>query len=448
MNVENCTKLVNDDKEIYSQASRLAYFPLVIKKGKGVKLFDIDGNEFIDFLSSAGAINTGHAHPKIVEAIQKQASEIVHYTTAYMYNESLVKLSHKLSDITPGDFKKRVVFGLSGSDANDGMIKFVRAYTNRPKIISFVGAYHGSTFGALSLSAISLNMRRKVGPLLSDIHHFEYPNCYRCAFGQSEETCSAECLKQIERAFTQYLPPEEVAAIVFEPIAGDAGLIVPPKFYVEKLYELCQKHGILFVSEEVQQGFGRTGKWFGIENFDIVPDLIVMGKSIASGMPLSAIVARSEIIESLDSPAHLFTMSGHPVSCEASLATIQVIEDEFLLKNSEDMGEYIKSQFERLSEKFDMIGEIRGKGLSIGVEIVKNRETKEKDLVATAKISYRCWEKGLILINLAGNVLRVQPPLVINKEEIDQAMAIIEATMQEFIDNKIPDSVLEVAQGW
>ncbi len=328
------------------------------------------------------------------------------------------------------------------------MIKFVRAYTGRTKIISFVNAYHGSTFGSLSLSAISLNMRKKIGPLLPDIYHFEYPTCYRCPFGQEQKSCNMECFKQIERAFTQYLPPEEIAAIVFEPIAGDAGLVVPPKEYVEKLYQLCQKHGILFVSEEVQQGFGRTGKWFGIEHFDIIPDLIVTGKSIASGMPLSALIGRAEIIDSLDAPAHLFTMSGHQVSCQSAIASIKVIEEENLIQNAEIMGQYIQSKFNLLAEKYEMIGEIRGKGLSIGVEIVKNRLTKEKDEVATSKICYRCWEKGLILIFLAGNVLRIQPPLVIKRDEIDQAFVIIESAINDYLRNKIPDSVLEIATGW
>jgi 4-aminobutyrate aminotransferase len=448
MFLEKTMTIIEQDKNMYSQGSRMPYFPLVVDSGKGAIITDIDGNEFIDFLASAGASNTGHAHPVVVNAIKAQAEKIVQYTSAYMYNEPMVKLSQKLIEITPGDFPKRVVFGLSGSDANDGMIKAVRAYTGRSKIISFAGAYHGSTYGALSLSALSLNMRRKIGPLLPDIFHFEFPDCYRCPHGQVKENCSMECLKTIKRAFANYLPPDEVAAIVLEPIAGDAGLIVPPESFVKGLDEICKTHGILLVAEEVQQGFGRTGKWFSIEHFGIEPDVIVMGKSIASGMPLSALVTRSEIIGSLEKPAHLFTMSGHSLSCEAALASIQVIEDEKLMKNADELGEYIKSRFEQLALKFDFIGEIRGKGLSVGVDLVIDQESRERNTDAAAKICYRCWEKGLILIFLAGNVLRIQPPLVISKNEVDQALAIIEEAMEEYVSGLISDDVLQVAQGW
>jgi 4-aminobutyrate aminotransferase len=365
-----------------------------------------------------------------------------------MYHEPLVQLANRLAEITPGDFKKRVAFGLSGSDANDGMIKLARAYTGRSKIISFIQAYHGSTYGAISLSALSLNMRRKIGPLVPDIYHIPYPDCYRCVFGQECETCNMECLKQLEIAFTYYIPAEEVAAVIMEPIAGDAGLVIPPQKYIDKLYSICKRNGILFVSEEVQQGFGRTGKWFGIEHFGIVPDAIIMGKSIASGMPLSAIVAKAEIMEAWEAPAHLFTMGGHPASCRATLATIDIIESENLLEHTRKVGEHAKRRFVELSEKYDLIGDVRGLGLSIGVDLVNDRETKEKANEAAAKICYRCWEKGVIVTFFANSVLRIQPPLVITMEQMDRAIDIIEEAIKEYLDGDIPDEVLKVAKGW
>lgn len=448
MNTIECMKVVEEDRKYLSPASRMPYYPLSVKSGTGACIEDEDGNQFIDFLSSAGALNVGHAHPKVVEAIIDQTKRYILYTNAYMYNRSVVELAEKLTQITPGSHKKLVSFGLSGSDANDGMIKLARAYTGRSKIVSFIGAYHGSTYGAISLSAISLNMRKKIGPLLPDIYHFSYPDCYRCKYGLKECSCCLECLADMEAAFESYLPAEEVAAIIMEPIEGDGGIIVPPKKYIEKLYDICKKNGILFVSEEVQQGFGRTGKWFGIEHFDIVPDAIIMGKSIASGLPLSAIVARAEIMQAWEAPAHLFTAGANPVCCKSALATINVIEEENLLEHTRQLGSYIIDRFNGLKDKYELIGDVRGLGLSIGVDLVEDRITKKKAPIAAAKISYRCWEKGLILTFFSKSVLRVQPPLVLTKEEADKALNIIEESINDYLNGNIPDEVLKVAKGW
>ena len=448
MKRDRCLEIVRQDDEVLSPFSRVPYYPLVIKKGYGAVVEDMNGNKYIDLLSSAGALNTGHSHPKVVEAIIGQVKEFIHYTPAYMYHEPLVKLANRLCEITPGNFKKRVTFGLSGSDANDGMIKLARAYTGREKVISFIKSYHGSTYGAISLSALSLNMRRKIGPLLPEIYHIPYPDCYRCEFGKMVEDCNLECLNQLEKAFSHYVPVEEVAAVIMEPIAGDAGLVVPPRKYVEKLYRLCKDNGVLFVSEEVQQGFGRTGRWFGIEHFGVVPDALVMGKSIASGVPLSAIVAREEIMQALEAPAHLFTTAGSPVSCAAALATIEVIVEEGLLEYTRELGDYAMGKFNKLKEKYELIGDVRGLGLSIGIDLVKDRKTKEKAGEAAAKICYRCWEKGIVLTFFAGNVLRIQPPLVISREQMDKAIDTIEQAINEYLAGDIPDRVLETAKGW
>lgn len=446
--IKKCQELVERDRKVIATGARVPYYPLVVKRGHGAIIEDADGNEYIDLLSSAGATNTGHSHPKVVKAIKDQAEEFIHYTPAYMYHEPLIKLAERFVEITPGNFNKKVMFGLTGSDANDGMMKLARAYTGRTKIISFVGAYHGSTYGAISISALSLNMRRKIGPLVPDIYHINYPDCYRCKCGKKVEDCNLECLNELQEKFTTYLPPEEVAVIIMEPIAGDGGIVIPPEKYVKKLYEICKKHGILFAVDEVQQGFGRTGKWFAIEHFGVDPDIIVMGKSIASGMPMSAIVAREEIMESVGPPAHLFTTIGNPVCCQASLATIDVIEGEGLIQAATEKGNYLKSKFEELKEKYNMIGDVRGLGLSIGVDLVKDRETKERYQEACAKICYRCWEKGLLLTFFANNVLRVQPPLVITMEQIDKAIEIIEEAIKEFLAGEIPDEVLKTAKGW
>jgi 4-aminobutyrate aminotransferase len=440
--------LVARDNKVVGTGARVPYYPLVLKKGHGAILEDVDGNEFIDFLSSAGASNTGHCHPKVVKAITDQAQELIHYTPAYMYNEPMIKLAEELVKITPGKFRKKVMFGLTGSDSNDGMMKIARAYTGRSKIISFVGSYHGSTYGSISLSALSLNMRRKIGPLVPDIFHINYPDCYRCSCGKKPASCNIECLDELKQKFTTYLPPEEVAAVLMEPIAGDGGIIIPPEKYTKALYDLCKKHGILFAVDEVQQGFGRTGKWFAIENFGVEPDIMVLGKAIASGMPISAVVAREEIIESVGPPAHLFTTIGNPVCCQAALATIEVIREEGLVEASKEKGEYLKAKFMKLKKKYPLIGDVRGLGLNLGIDLVKDPKTKERYQEACAKVCYRCWEKGLLITFFANNVLRIQPPLVITKEELDKAIEIIDEAIQEFLNGEIPDEVLETAKGW
>lgn len=447
-NIEKCSSIVKEDNNLRMAASVIPYFPFVVNRGYGAIVEDVDGNTFIDMLSSAGSANVGHSHPKVVQAIIDQAKKLINYTSAYTYSELHVELAKALIEITPGNFKKKVTFGLSGSDANDGMIKLARAYTGRNNIISFIGSYHGSTYGSISLSAISLNMSAKIGPLLPGIHHINYPNCYRCRFCKDEHSCNLECFEELEEAFKRYLSPNEVAAVIFEPLAGDFGIIVPPKKYVEKLYNICKQYGILFAVDEVQQGFGRTGKWFGIENFDIVPDIIVMGKSIASGMPLSAIVARKEIMESLEAPAHIFTTGGNAICCSAAIATINVIKEENLLNNSLHLGNYIKNRFMEMKNKYNIIGDVRGIGLSIGVELIVYKKLKQKNNIAAAKICYRCWEKGVILVYVSESVLRIQPPLVITKDQLDKALNIIDQSICEYMSGSIPNEVLQFSKGW
>jgi 4-aminobutyrate aminotransferase len=400
-------------------------------------------------LASAGAVNTGHCHPRVVEAVKKQAEELLLYTHVYMYHEPAVELTKELISITPGDYRKRVFYGLCGSDANDGAIKMARVATGRPKIVSFIRSYHGSTYGAISLSAVSLPMARKIGPLLPEIFHVPFPDPYRPPLpGMTPDQTADYCIEQIKIAFENYMPADEVAAFIIEPIQGDSGLIVPPIKFMKDLRALCDKHGILLISEEVQQGFGRTGKWFGIENFDVVPDAVILGKAIASGLPLSGVVARAELMEHLEAPVHLFTAAGNPVCCAAALATIRVLREENLLSRAVELGQHTQNRFREMQKKFAIIGDVRGIGLSIGVDLVVNRDTKERHRAAAAKICYRAWEKGLLLSFFSGSVLRIQPPLVITKEDLDRAIDIIEESMDEFEKGQIPDSVLETVKGW
>jgi 4-aminobutyrate aminotransferase len=441
-------KIVKQDKEVVSPASRIPYYPFVMKRGEGATVEDIDGNRYIDFLSSATTLNTGHTHPKVVRAIKEQVNNFTNYTTAYMYNKILVELAQELVQITPGNKGKKVSFGLSGSDANDGAIKLARSFTKRQKIIAFLRSYHGSTYGAISLSAISLNMRRNIGPFLPEIYHVPYPDCYRCPFKLKLANCNLACLDYLKMILETLIPAEEVAAVIIEPIQGDAGIIIPPDKYLPALKKICEDNNILFIADEVQTGFGRTGKWFAIEHWGIEPDIILLGKAIASGMPLSAIVAKKEIMDSWKAPAHLFTMGGNAVSCAASLATISVIKEERLIEKSKEMGNYIKARFNELKKGHELIGDVRGKGLLIGIDLVSDRETKQRAEKEAAKVCWCCWEKGLILTFFSKSVLRIAPPLVITKKEVDLALDIIEGSIKDVEEGKISDQVLEKICGW
>jgi len=356
-------------------------------------------------------------------------------------------LAEKLISLT-GKKDMQVSFSTTGSESIDNAIKLARAYTGRTKIISFAEAYHGSTYGSMSISAISLNMRRKMGPLLPEIYHFNYPHALRSKYGKDEETVWKNCLDEIRYAFEHYLPSEEVAAVFFEPIAGDMGLIVPPKEYVQELYKLCKENGILFVVDEIQQGMCRTGKWFSIENFDVEPDLIVIGKSAGGGLPLGAVIGRKEIMVSLEAPAHLFTQSGNSTVCVAGLKSIEIFERENMNKQVTEKGNYLKEKLMKLKDKYSIIGEVRGIGLSIGVDLVTDKETMGRNAEAATKISYKCIQNGLLLIFVGQSTLRIQPPLVITYEQMDKAVNILDNAMKDFVEGKIGDEAYQYTKGW
>lgn len=447
--MKRSTEIVARDETLISSAFRVKYFPLVVQEGSGATVTDVDGKVYIDLLASAGVSNTGHSHPRIVEAITRQAKAFIHYMPSYMYHEHLVRLAEQLVALTPGDFPKRVRFGLSGSDANDAVIKCARAYTGRQKVVSFFRSYHGTTYGALSLSAITPNMRRKMGPFLPEIYHIPYPDCYRGTFCEGDPS-SEEIYwdKIIDSYFQSIIPAEEVAAIIVEPIQGDAGIIVPPPFFLPRLREFCTNNGILLVTDEVQTGFGRTGKWFAIEHWDMIPDIVVMGKAIASGMPLSALVARADILEVLEPPSEVVTCAGNPVACEAAIATIDVIREERLVDRSARLGQYAKDKFLEMKDRHQLIGDVRGIGLSIGVDLVKDHQTKERAVKEALKVCWRCYEQGVLLVSFSGSVLRIQPPLVISEEQLDYALDIIDKSLTEVEEGRVPDAVLDGMVGW
>jgi 4-aminobutyrate aminotransferase len=370
-------------------------------------------------------VATGHCHPKVVEAIQKQAAELIHMSGTDFFYEHLVLLAEKLASIVPGGVPRRVSFANSGTEAVEAALKLARYYTGREKFIAFLGSFHGRTMGSLSLTASKSVQRTGFSPLVPGVHHIPYANCYRCAYGKSPDTCAVECVKVIEdELFRTILPPSEVAAIFVEPIQGEGGYVVPPRKFFDELQALAKRHGILLVADEVQTGMGRTGKMWASEHFDLVPDILTCAKGIASGMPLGATIARAEIM-TWPPGAHASTFGGNPVSIAASLATIELLESE-LIENAAELGESMMGRMKEWPRKFRTVGDVRGRGLMIGVEFVKDRTTRERYPELRNKVLHAAFERGVLVLGAGPNSLRLCPPLVLTGSQADFALDVLE----------------------
>lgn len=436
METTNKQLLAAEDTALATSA-RIKYYDIVIDHGHGAVLTDVEGHQYLDLLASASSTNTGHTHPKIVQAIQHQAAKLIQYTPAYFANTSAAKLAPKLASLAPISGPVEISWGNSGSDANDAIIKFARAATGRQYVVSFTGAYHGSTYGSMSASAVSLNMTRKMGPLLPGMVKVPFPSPWLKEAGESEEHFVDRFFAAFKLPFETYLPADEVAVILVEPIQGDGGIAMMPPAFMTKIYQFAKAHGILFAIDEINQGLGRTGKWWSIQHFPgIEPDLMSVGKSLASGLPLSAVIGRRAVMEALGAPAHLFTTAGNPVTTAAALATLNVIEEEDLVARSARLGEEARQFFTAAQAKYGFIGDVRMYGLNGGIDIV-DPQTGQPDPTATTKLIYRVFELGALIISLRGNILRFQPPLVITEEQLAQAFAIFTQAFDELAANKL-----------
>ena len=436
METTNKQLLAAEDTALATSA-RIKYYDIVIDHGHGAVLTDVEGHQYLDLLASASSTNTGHTHPKVVQAIQHQAAKLIQYTPAYFANTSAAKLAPKLASLAPISGPVEISWGNSGSDANDAIIKFARAATGRQYVVSFTGAYHGSTYGSMSASAVSLNMTRKMGPLLPGMVKVPFPSPWLKEAGESEEHFVDRFFAAFKLPFETYLPADEVAVILVEPIQGDGGIAMMPPAFMTKIYQFAKAHGILFAIDEINQGLGRTGKWWSIQHFPgIEPDLMSVGKSLASGLPLSAVIGRRAVMEALGAPAHLFTTAGNPVTTAAALATLDVIEEEDLVARSARLGEEARQFFTAAQAKYDFIGNVRMYGLNGGIDIV-NPQTGQPDPTATTKLIYRVFELGALIISLRGNILRFQPPLVITEDQLAQAFAIFTQAFDELAANKL-----------
>ena len=411
--------------QLYVSPSYTRDFPCVAERGEGLKLIDVDGNEFLDFCSGIAVCSTGHCHPEVVEVIKSQAEKLIHMSGTDFYYKVQSSLAKKLDELSPGNSKMRVFFTNSGAESVEAAIKLSRFSTQRTRLLAYTGAFHGRTYGALSLTGSKIVQKAGFSPLLPNVTHIPYPYCYRCMFGQHYGSCKFECVKYLEETvFEKTVPPEEVAAIFFEPIQGEGGYIVPPIEYVVRLQELSKKYGFLIVADEIQSGMGRTGKMFASEHFGLEPDIICIAKGIASGMPLGAIIAKADVMN-WPYGSHASTFGGNPVSCAAALKTIELLEDG-LVENAAKMGEYLMEKLKKIEPKYPFIGDVRGKGLMVGMEIVKDKESIKKDPDTRNKILEKAFYKGLIILGCGPNSVRFAPALIVEKDHIDCCLEILE----------------------
>jgi len=394
----------------------------------------VDGNRFLDCSAGIAVVASGHCHPAVVKAIQEQAARLIHMSGTDFYYRNMVDLAEKLAAIAPGGVARRVYFGNSGAEAMEATIKLARYYTGRHRFIAFTGAFHGRTMGALSLTASKAVQRRGFGPLVPGVHHTPYAYCYRCAYGKTPDTCAVECATVIESQILKTIAPaDEVAAIVLEPVQGEGGYIVPPPKFIEELERIARKSGMLLIFDEVQSGMGRTGKMWAADHVGITPDIFAVAKGIASGMPLSATVARAEIM-TWPPGSQASTFGGNPVSIAAALATIELLERE-LVDNAARIGEHMMNRMRSWPRRFESVGDVRGLGLMLAFELVKDKETREPFPELRNRVVELAFERGLLVLGAGESAIRLSPPLIISRDQADFALDVLEECMNDAIAN-------------
>lgn len=418
--------IIERDRAVLSPSYTRGY-PLVVEKAEGAMITDPDGNRFLDFNAGIAVVATGHCHPAVRQAIQDQAAKLIHMSGTDFYYENMVALAEKLAALVPGagTESRKVYFGNSGTEAMEAALKLARYHSGRDKVIAFLGSFHGRTYGALSLTGSKYVQKKGFGTMLPNVTHIPYANCYRCVYGKEPHSCHVECVKVIEeQLFRHILPAEEVAAIVVEPIQGEGGYVVPPQKFFDELQAVARRHGILIIADEVQSGMGRTGRMFASEHFGLEPDIVAIAKGIASGMPISAMVARTSVMN-WKPGAHASTFGGNPVCVAASLATISLLE-ESLIANAEKLGRHMLGRMADWPYRFKHVGDVRGRGLMIGFEMVQDRGSKQRAPELRDRIEELAFERGLLVLGAGPNSIRLCPPLVIHQDQADFAIDTIE----------------------
>jgi 4-aminobutyrate aminotransferase len=420
--------IIQRDAAVLSPSYTRCY-PLVAARGEGAMMEDVDGNRFLDFNAGIAVCSTGHCHPKVVAAIEEQSNRLIHMSGTDFYYENMVQLAEKLASLAPGAGPHRVYFGNSGAEATEAAMKLARYHTGRDKFIAFTGSFHGRTLGALSLTGSKVVQRKGFGPLIPGVYHAHFPDPYRCPAGMSADDHAVSCVRYIEdELFRTILAAEEVAGIVVEPIQGEGGYLIPPKAFLHELRRLAYRHGILLIFDEVQSGMGRTGKMWASEHFGVAPDIFTTAKGIASGLPLSAMIARADIMN-WPPGAHASTFGGNPVAVAAALATIELLETE-LIANAASVGAHILDRISHWPKRFRHVGDVRGLGLMIGFELVRDQHTKDRAPELRDRIQEMAFERGLLVLGAGRNTIRLCPPLVITRDQADWAMDTLEECLK------------------
>lgn len=399
-----------------------------VASAKGAIVRDVEGRDFIDFASGIGVMNVGHSHPKVVAAIKDQAEKFTHTCFMVLPYEPVVTLAEKLCAVTPGAFPKTALFINSGAEAVENAVKIARYYSKRPAVIAFENGYHGRTLLTMSLTSKVKPYKFGFGPFAPEVYRMPFAYCYRCPFGLAYPGCDVACADHLKEFFISHVAAEKTAAVIAEPITGEGGFITPPPEYFPKLINICRDNGILFIADEIQTGMGRTGRMFAMEHWNVEPDLMTVAKSLAAGMPLSAVVGRKEMMEVVHPFGLGGTYGGNPVACRAGLAVMEIFEEENLLQAAEALGKKLKKRFDAFQKEYELIGEVRGIGPMLALELVKDRETKEPATDEAKALVKFCYDKGLIVLSCGnfGNVIRTLMPLVITDELLERGLAIIE----------------------
>jgi 4-aminobutyrate aminotransferase/(S)-3-amino-2-methylpropionate transaminase len=409
--------------------------PVFIKEARGALLTDVDGNTFIDFAGSIGAMNVGHTDPRVVEAVKEQAGDLTHTAFQTAPYEPYVELAEKLNALVPGEFEKRTFLANSGAEAVENAVKIARAHTGRQAVLAFENGLHGRTLLTMTLTSVAIPYKKGFGPFAPEVYRVPAPYPYRCPAGKDcKDGCRGDCFGFVERVLAGQVDPENLAAVVLEPVSGEGGFIPFPDFYLRRLRELCDEHGILLIVDEIQTGFGRTGKMFAIEHSGVAPDLLTMSKSLAGGLPLSGVTGRAEVMDSVQPGGLGTTLGGNPVACAAALAVLEVFEEDHLLSRAGEIGERVKGAMREIQEKHpDVIGDVRGRGPMAAMELVKDPESRIPDGERTAKVAENALQNGLMILTAGryANVIRMLMPLSITDDELEEGLSILARAVSE-----------------
>jgi 4-aminobutyrate aminotransferase / (S)-3-amino-2-methylpropionate transaminase / 5-aminovalerate transaminase len=416
--------------------------PALITEAHGAILVAADGREYVDFAGGIGVMNVGHGHPKVVAAIKDQAEKLTHTCFAVAMYEPYIDLAARLNGLTPGSFDKMTLLVNSGAEAVENAVKIARYATGRPAIIALEGCFHGRTLLTMTLTSKVKPYKFKFGPFAPEVHHLPGPNCYRCPFGKQYPSCGVACADHLEDFFISHVAAEQVAAVIAEPIQGEGGFVTPPPEYFPKLQAICRKHGIVLIIDEIQSGMGRTGKMYAIEHWGVEPDLITTAKSLGGGLPISAVTGRSELMDAPHPGGLGGTFAGNPIACRAALAVLDVLEEEGALARAAALGGKVQAALRTLRDRYELIGDVRGIGPMMAMELVRSRETRAPAAEATKELIRLCYEKGLILLSCGqyGNVIRTLMPLTITDEQLDRGFAILDEAFTTLARNLPPDA--------